>query len=345
MEPHMAYAGNTILKVDIDGYSEPISIHDFTRHWQGDFQGGRHAFLLGRAELTYQEEKHEMSLIWRYDYLLNFSKDTAEIYNAYSKNLLPNTQRNYDLNLTANYTEARGIRWTPRLKMDNGLTISPGINVLQGNKLTDGHVSGNTLFSKAGFGGNDFKTADLSIDYRYSRPELHEEELNWQPNKPTGIGGSLDLRVDWQPNEYKHIAVQLYDVYGQINWHKTPATQYHFNYQSAPQSYNLTGQLGLDDQYIQHLPMRGILTGDFANKTPWLSGFVVNANRYIWLGQLYVGYQSENFLTKFIIEPQTKSFGLDLSNSYLEFRWLADSINTNNAYRLGAALSIRIPFH
>jgi hypothetical protein len=159
---------------------------------------------------------------------------------------------------------------------------------------------------------------------------------------PTGYGASLDLNIEYQPSYQSKLSLNLYDVWGRIYWRDVPTTQYDFSYK--PKSYDFTGGLSIDKSYIQKLPLRGTFTADFNTQGTWRTGFSLQANRYMWLGQFYGGYQLNNWFSKFLVEPQTQALGISIEHPNVRLRWLADSLRTNQAHRLGLDLSLRLPF-
>ena len=339
-----AWSTEPQLNITIDSYSEPVSIYQFTRNWNGQFKGGQHAILHGRAELFQQNTQHELALLWRYDYLVNFSEDTAEIYNAYKKELAPNVRQKYLGYLSASHTSALGIRWSPKFQPTTNLIISPGINILKGKKLTEGSVQGITQFIGTGFSGKDFGDTNVSVNYHYDHPLLHEKDINWYPPLPTGYGASLDLKVKYQPTNDSALTLNLYDVLGKIYWKDVPRTLYDFSYTPNPRSFSLAGGLSIDDQFTQKLPIRGTFEADFGTHSNWRTGFSLQADRDVWLGQVSLGYQKNKWLKKLIIEPQTQAMGISIENQYIKLRWLTDALKTDQAHRLGLDISLHLPF-
>ena len=68
-------------QVRADVYSEPLSIKSFTDDWSDpNFKSGKNAFAHGLMQLGVKQGAWDLSWIWRYDYLLRFSKDTAKLY-------------------------------------------------------------------------------------------------------------------------------------------------------------------------------------------------------------------------------------------------------------------------
>lgn len=300
--------------------------------------------LHGRAELSHQDLQHEFALIWRYDYLIDFSEDAAEVYNAYKKELSPSLKKEYLGNLSASHTSALGLRWAPKFHPANNLIIFPALNLLKGKKLTEGSIQGITQFIGAGFSGNDIGDTSINISYHYDHPLIHERDLDWYPPSPVGYGASLDLRFIYKPIEASLISLNLYDVIGEIYWKEVPKTLYDFSYTNKPKSFNLNGVLSIDDRFTQKLPMHGTFAADLRVQNKWHAGLSLQGDRYVWLAQVYAGYQHNDWLTKILVEPQSQAFGVNIEHQYFSLRWLSDSLKADQAHRLGLDASVRIPF-
>ena len=68
-------------QVQADVYSQPLSIHAFTDDWDDpNFKSGKNAFAHGLMQLGVKQGQWDFSWIWRYDYVLRFSPDTAKLY-------------------------------------------------------------------------------------------------------------------------------------------------------------------------------------------------------------------------------------------------------------------------
>ena len=335
---------DTAFTLEADSYAGPVAIRDFTRHWRGDYQGGSDAFLQGRAELTRRDDRQEFALLWRYDYLLSFPPATADLYHRYATGRPPVTGSAYPVAITARYAEAGGARWSPVLHIGPDIRIMPGINLLKGYKLTDGTVDGSVVFQGAGFGGRDVGSAGLGVDYHYDEPQLYEDRLGWHPRNPQGEGASLDLRADWTPDQRRRVSLQLYDVYGLIRWRDVPSTRYRFRYTSNPQDHALDGQLQVDSRFDQRLWMRGSLSARYEWPSGWQAGARLDANRDVMLAQVAGGYRAGAWTGRLLWEPGTGALGAEIVHPCLTLRWLADSLNTNRARRLGVTLAASVPW-
>ena len=60
----------------------------------------------------------------------------------------------------------------------------------------------------------------MDIDYYYDEPASGVENLNWNPEKPSGYGHSLDLQLTGQ------LSLRGYDILEYIRWKDIPSTRY-----------------------------------------------------------------------------------------------------------------------
>lgn len=332
-------AGDSLqFSLEADAYSQPVSVHAFTRHWQDDLSSGDHAFAHARAELSRRRGRDEFALIWRYDYLLNFDGDTARLYHAYEHDALPPTG-DWPVEIRARHTEARGFRWSREFEPSSRWTLSPAINLLQGVGLTEGVVSGRVGLRTPGFASRDFRSADLRVDYHYDKPSLHEDDLGWRPPGPEAWGYSLDLGAEWRPGPSLTLGLLARDLGGRLYWRDAPTTRYDFAYQASPAQRSLTGQLAVDGRYVQSLPVRGELWGAYRNAGGIKAGVSVRMNRLAALPGLSLSHSRWPGRPELLWEPGTGAWGVMFSGRHYRLRWLADELDASRAHRLGVTLT------
>lgn len=339
--PVLSYASADIgFNLDIDAYAQPVSINAFTSNWHDTLKSGDKAFLQGRAELFTQNSHRQLSLLWRYDYLLDFSEQTAQLYHAYANDKLPIANQVYPLKINAKYSETYGIRWLQKFKATPQLTWAIGLNLLKGYKLTNGQIDGDVLFQQPSFAVKDIKNAQLDVFYHYDEPQLQEQQLEWHPRNPNGLGFSIDAEVNWQPLSNLALNLTLYDVYGRLYWQDVATTQYNLSCDCSLYKHNIEGELAIDSHYTQYLSTHGQLSIDYHYDAAWSVGLKSRFNQQIALWQPSIAYQYKTWQTRFLVEPQTNSLGIQVKNPYVYLRWLADDLNTNQAHRLGLSLGI-----
>lgn len=339
--PITASADNINVNININAYSEPVSIHAFTDDWHDTLKKGDNAFLQGRAVISTKNIIRELSILWRYDYLLDFSPQTAAIYHAYKNNNLPQTQQNYPLFIKARYSESYGVRWLQLFNIQPDIKLGLGLNLLKGYKMTDGQLQGNVIFNQQGFKIKDINQMQMDINYYYDEPQLKEEQLEWYPQNPNALGFSVDAELDWQINPKTHFYMALNDIYGRLYWQDIPTTQYNASCQCYQFVHNVEGQLAIENKYTQKLLINGQSKLNYQYNDDYIAEFGVLFNKDIFLWQGSIKYNINNtWQTGLLLEPQTQALGIELKSKEIYVYYLADNINTNKAHRLGIGLGI-----
>ncbi len=325
-------------------HSPAQPINDFIKDWDAPLDSGKHAYAQGRVSLNVRPPDSAISygLAWRYDYLLSFNQDTADLYWQYQNKQLPNQNQNYQLQLEAQHNERIGanIGFTQQIMPNWQLTTYA--NIWQGQHVLDGAIKGN-LTSQAFPEGEIVRNLDrlnkidTSIDYYYDEPALKEEDLNWYPDKPSGYGYSLDLNLTGQLSQNTRLSIRGYDILGRMHWQDAPSTQYILDYDiNRPTTDKTRGQLDTDD-VTQTLPWRveGSLMHELDEQ--WQLGAHGQVNDVHDLYQLSAGYKMEQMAYSVtltgLIEPQTQSLGLALDSQYGGIKLLTDSLDAEKAKR------------
>ena len=339
--PISAVAKNLNLDISINAYAQPVSIKAFTDDWDDKFTKGDKAFLQGRAEISQKNKNSQLSVLWRYDYLLGFSEQTAQIYHAYKNNYLPITQQSYPLFISAKYSESYGVRWLQYKDFSDSLKLGLAFNLLKGYKITDGQLQGNVNFQQQGFKVEDINNMQMDISYYYDEPQLKEEQLEWHPQNPSALGFSFDAVLDWQINQKALFELQINDVYGRLYWRDIPTTQYQASCECYKFSHNIEGQLAIDDKYTQKLLINGNARLNYQLNNTYSTELrlLANDNSQLWQGVFL--YNVKNDLKYgLVLEPQTHSLGLELKTKNIYVHFLTDDLNTNKAHRLGIGLGV-----
>ncbi len=94
-------------EVDLFAFSEVISIAEFADDFAGDLQPGESAFSQNRIELGVKWNNWTFAYVDRFDYLTEFTPDTAIIHHA-NKNNLPLANRVYNASLDVARVRAKG---------------------------------------------------------------------------------------------------------------------------------------------------------------------------------------------------------------------------------------------
>ncbi len=325
-------------------YSPAQPIATFIKDWDAPLETGEHAYAQARAALTVQPANSPISygLAWRYDYLMSFNQQTADLYWQYKNKQISNQNQTYELQLEAQHNERFGanVGFTQQLAPNWQLTTRA--NIWQGLHVLEGMASG-SLTSQAFADGEVVRNIDrvnktqTKVDYYYDKPALGEEDLNWYPDKPKGYGYSLDLNLLGRLSDNTQLAVRGYDILGRMHWQDTPSTTYLLDYDINRATTDKTrGQLNVDD-VTQNLPWR--VEADVLHQlnNQWQLGAHTQANDIQTLYQLSAGYQlaNVNFPVRLtgLLEPQTKALGLAVDGKYGGIKLLTDSLDSEKAKR------------
>ena len=196
-------------------YSEPVSVQSMFEGWNPPFHGGEIGLTYDHAEVGLRWRDWRFGLLWRYDYLLEFSADTAEIFYRTENRLPLQAGRTYELRIEALNTASRGLRLGRAWRITPELRFAAGISWLRGYRLTDGWLRGRArAVSEKDF---DFS---FETDYSYSRDVIFGREVDGAD----GWGYSIDAGLEWQATDRLALSAKVIDLAGRIDWREAPYT-------------------------------------------------------------------------------------------------------------------------
>ena len=196
-------------------YSEPIAIKSMMEEWQSSFKGGSKALTYNKAEVGFRWQNWQLGILERYDYLLEFSPQTAELVYLTENHLPLEVGKEYELRIKAQQQFSRGLRLGYRQIFSRTFSAELAASYLQGMSLTDGGIQGTAQATAEK--DYDFQ---FDADYFYSRDVLFSRDVN----APGGSGYGLDVKFDWQPNERFSARLSIVDLVGKIFWSDAPHT-------------------------------------------------------------------------------------------------------------------------
>ncbi|OLF35920.1 hypothetical protein [Psychrobacter sp. Cmf 22.2] len=327
--------------------AQPIAA--FIKDWDAPLESGTHAYAQGRASLNVRPADSPISygLAWRYDYMMTFNQETADLYWQYQNKQLPNQNQTYAIELDAQHNERIGANVGFAQQLTSNWQLTTYANIWKGLHLLDGEARG-SITSQAYLDGETVRNIDrlnrtkTYVDYYYDEPALGEENLNWYPKKPTGYGYSLDINLTGALTDRTQLSIRGYDLLGRMHWKDTPSTQYVLDYDASRRPVDMTeGQLDTDD-ITQTLPWR--VEGSLIHQLnpQWQLGVHGQVNDIQDLYQLSAGYQTnEDFYPLTItglIEPQTQALGLAVDSQHGGIKLLTDSLDSEKAQRSEVSL-------
>ena len=325
--------------------AQPISA--FIDDWDAPLDSGEHAYLQGRVAIDVRPAGSAISygLGWRYDYLMQFSEETAQVYWQYENKVAGAPDKTYPLYLQASHNERVGANIGYSYPINPDWQLAAKANIWQGLHALDGKINGQLTSQAIAADGNirdSVNNADASLDYYYDKPALGEENLGWNPDKPKGLGYSLDVQLAGKLTPTTTLNLQGYDLLGRMQWRDMPSTRYALGYDvSGRPLYTLEGQLASFD-VTQDLPWRieGSLLHQLDNK--WQLGAHAQANDIQTLYQLSAGYELDNSTLPVtitgLVEPQTSALGVVVDSKYGGIKLLMDDIKFDEAKRSEVSL-------
>lgn len=337
-----------MTKLEVQSYSPTQSIKSFTDDWNETLQSGDYAFAQGRLRMSMDKNNWRYGLNWRYDYMLQFTEDSAQIYWLYHNKKRPVASKTYHLNVAANHSNRAGFSIGKSFNFSAG-TLSLDANVYKSTQFVDGDFSGDLTTKAAGDLSKNMRElvtqSNAFLNYYYHTPQLKEEELEWRPREPDGYGASLDVLLDANITPNLSMQVAAYDLLGFINWQDTPNTKYYLRYDEFTRPpYDLEGKLNLG-KHKQTIPWHidtrlayqfsddAALGVDIASND--LTNLTQLSARKVW----NVGFLNTPLVTDLIFEPQTHSMGLSLKHKHISVKYLTDTFDTNKAKRADIALA------
>ncbi len=209
-------AAGFFARLESFNYSEPVSLDDALNGWQGRFRGGERQWSSQWLEAGYRRHDWSLSALYRRDYWLDFSRDSAELYYRTGQRLPLQAGRRYAVDIRAYGFSARGVRGGWRQRPLPGLSLAWGLSLFNAGELLDGRLHGQATALAA----NDY-AYDVSVDYAYDRDRLFER----QAAAPGGQGLSLDLRAVYSPSPRLTLRAKVIDLLGAIRWRDAPYTR------------------------------------------------------------------------------------------------------------------------
>ena len=255
------------IAVQSVSYSEPVALKFMLGERQAPFTKGNKAFTYNKVEAGFRWGNWQLGVLERLDYQLEFSSETAELIYLAENRLPLEVGREYELYIKAKHNYSRGVRLAYRHKFSARINVGLAASYLQGKAFTDGTIRGSAQATAEK--NYDFQ---FDADYFYSRDILFERDVE----SPDGNGYSLDFNVDWQPNKYFTVQLDVVDLVGKMFWDNAPFTT------AIATSETKTFD---EDGYVRYNPL---LEGKESNKnfTQTLPRKIFIATKYQWFSSI-----------------------------------------------------------
>lgn len=308
-------------------YSEPVSIDALLNGVEGsEFEGGDRAFTHNFVEAGIRHGDWAWSLFYRYDYLPRFTADTARYY--FEKENALAHQGSYDLGLEVNHFQGTGIAVSRRLSLHPHLSIGFKGMLIQGHKLTDGHISGSSVID----GEEDLR---LALDYIYSEDQL----LDRQVTRPDGLGLSLDFYARWKVTDKLTTSLSAYDLISRLRWRDAPYTIARYPKDNANDPAVRAGYA----DHSQRLPRHYELRARYQPGDDWQVYGVVIASESVTLPRMGIRKMDGLHAMAVEIEPETGAVGIqyDYGKNIVLYA-KSDNLDLEDAHSV--ALGVRLSY-
>lgn len=327
------------FSTQVEAFSEPVSIDAFTSGWKDNFRGGDDAGLHARAELRADKGPWAVAWRWRYDYQLEFAPGTADLYHRIRNNLPVEPGHAYPLDIRAFHVERHGPALGYRIEL-NRLQLEASLSLYQGLSVIDGHTHGRALFATTQPSGDEVQDLLAVVDYRYSEPQLQEEDLDWRPPPPEGWGYGLDISGRWQSASGAAVALQVQDAAGAIFWQDIPSTKVVARCNCTIPNYDVNGGLAVQDHWRQRLNPWIQATAEYPVSAPWLAVARLASDSRTTIRQFGGAYANTTQRVTLLYEPSYRAWRLAYEDQHIRLSWTADKLDTSSASRLGIDFSL-----
>ena len=277
----LIYCGETIADdkkwqihsdIDLFAFSEVVSIDQFAKDFKDDLVSGKTAFTHDKFEIGARYDNFHVSYIARFDYITEFTEDTAFFHHS-EKNLNPlPTNREYNLLLNVDRASAQGIKLGYSWAINDSVSIDfagtyyydatdlqsgfAGASgdvepidadlIAQFREVTDGLTTDNRNLSPLISLLSDVRL-DIDINYAYDEPKFGEKFYR-KPifigdrnpvitgvnfSEPEGTGYSFNISINWQATDKIKVNADLIDLGYIISWENAPQSKARFSLNPA----------------------------------------------------------------------------------------------------------------
>lgn len=201
---------------EIRGRSEPISIWDAAHGWEGDYEAGETQYLSGWFEAGLRGEEWGLGGLYRRDYALWFTPDSAELIGAIGNDRTLPIGRRYEVAVEAHALVAKGLRLSWQRQWQPSLNTGLGLALLEADYMLDGSIKGTATAT-----GSKNYVYSAWADYAYTEDLLFERDV--EGNR--GYGVTLDAQVEWALSPDWRLDLRARDLPGFVWWQDLPYTQ------------------------------------------------------------------------------------------------------------------------
>lgn len=283
----------------------------------GDYAQGR-ARLDVYVQLTPQLE---VGVEQRWDYLLEFSPETAQFYSRLENNTIEAGE--YDLSLTVNAAQSRGLFAQYFIPLSSNAWFKLKGHVLQGQRIQKGQLSGTGVVTQNSF------AYDWQLDYAYDENRI----FDGQRSHPNAWGYSFDVQGFAQIDHHS-LFISLEDLMYTLHWDQVDQDNGCLDRPLTAQCTAVTTR----GHYTQHFPVFTRLAWGYQFNDIQTSVEAQAWQRYraLWMGAHYQGAGIE-------IDAINEMLNLGYESSRLKVKWGFDTLNASRAKHWQLTLGMNWP--
>lgn len=205
--------------LETNNYATTGSIENLQQGLKKSYQPGQLAFSLARYSsgifVNTGQQSYSLGYLYRDDYFLTFSKDTARLLHDINSQQNFDTPQDYQISLQAKHLRAEGLQLT--LQQDiAALQIYASLSLLRADQITEGNISGHVSSTD----GNSYN-GNIDINDIYQKDPLFARHTSRQ----YGYGYSLDFTMRYRSTLGTQLSYKVQDVSSLIQWQNAPYTK------------------------------------------------------------------------------------------------------------------------
>lgn len=332
---HTYFKSSTFL------YSEPVSLKTIRNDWQGKYwNNGEKQIGKSRTEAGVTNGKWSFAGIYREDYYINFTTDTADLYYGVENNQPIDRTTPYKLSLDAYRYRGKGLQVKRAFSFSPSLHANIGLNLFKASNLLDGNLEG-----QAEATASDSYDFQIDVNSQYAEDPLFDRQLD---DTVSGTGLALDADITWQVTPELRASLKAEDIAGFIRWKNVPFTSSEANSNNVTVNDTgftqvnpiLSGVEGYNSHFTQSLKPSVEGTVRYAFKEyPYAAD--VTLKHYDGLNLFGVGLEKPNRYGGVRIKywPAINTAELNISHKRIGFTLAVDNIDVDNIRTAWLSLS------
>lgn len=326
-------------------YAENNAIYDFVKGNESNYKASKNSFTFNEFSFGSQYKNFSLSLFSRYEWFLDHSKDTMELYGTSVNGTLIDVDRNYNLDLDVHHINSEGLR-VAYIHQVNDINLYVAASYLNAKALLNGHVDGQASLTGSCGDGLECYTGALNLSYSYSEDILFDRNVN----APKSIYGySFDIGADWVINKNWFSSLYIQDLLSEVLWDKAPFTNATATtatttiddgkYKIDPV---ISGREGNED-YKQTLPVKYNALVSY-QLHPQHSAYIRGFHSY-GATLFHLGYRVQNSgaLYGAKLYPIENALGVEFKNRYVDISITSKPFDHQNSEVLEFKFAVSIP--